>query len=243
MSLTIGSAPKHPVVLFGYTSPKRARVSERAERKVYSGSGTEDDGRQMLKALLVIDDKRERCAWFSAQLDSRGCRVGPSCLEARSISRWPELGTDLIRSATAKGLVGSPAVVPMRIRDDLFAHSLEFDRHEDSPKRFGFEGENESLCDGNGALATQGAKAGLGAMLRTPIDVVGTKLHASVGDDVLGCPTGARHSGVEETEHLRGARFLRKDINGNQSSRKVIDDNGDVPGERPEGGQSERKPG
>ena len=59
----------------------------------------------------------------------------------------------------------------------------------------------------------------------------------------LGALPALAFSGVEETEHLRGARFLRKDINGNQSSRKVIDDNGDVPGERPEGGQGERKPG
>jgi hypothetical protein len=100
MSLTVRSARKHPVVVFGYTSLRRARVSERAGQMGSSGSGTENDGRQMLVTVLMIDDEPERCASFSAQLDVRGGGIGASRLEARPIPCRPSRSTTL-RAATA----------------------------------------------------------------------------------------------------------------------------------------------
>src|SRR5690606_41582702 len=86
-SLTVGSALKCARVSSGHIPTTRAQKSERAKLLSCPGDGTGNDGRQTRQVLLMVDDETERWACFSAELDARAGRVGPSGLEARPIER------------------------------------------------------------------------------------------------------------------------------------------------------------
>src|SRR5690606_15775827 len=92
------------------------------------------------------------------------------------------------------------------------------------------ERENEAFSDGERALLAQSSETRLDAAALTPVQVVGSKLSASIGNDVLGSVACSSESRIQETEHLLRARLLRKDFDAGQLSGEVIEHDGDVPG-------------
>src|SRR5690606_30370774 len=199
------------------------------------------DQRKMLTPLFEVDDDLEARPSRSAP-GRRALLEGPR-LEAWSIASRLQSETDLIGCTAAKALVRPALVVPDSIQGDLASHLLDAHGHENSSERFVLQREKEAFDDSNAALLADGAEARSDAQPRAPLDVVGSELRASVRDDVLWRRARTSDGGVEQACEVARTGFFEENLKAEELSGKLVEHDGDVPGERPEGGQREGIPG
>src|SRR5690606_18126887 len=72
---------------------------------------------------------------------------------------------------------------------------------------------------------------------------VGSELRASVRDDVLWRRARTSDGGVEQAGDVARTGIFEENLKAEELSGRLVEHDGDVPGERPEGGQREGIPG
>src|SRR5687768_9456101 len=146
----------------------------------------------MTTAVLEVNDELKRCARFSAEVVGfEASSKAWAWLETRTIASGLSTEVDLVRRTAREGLMGPRRIVPVRVSSDLDAHQFRAHRHQDTSQSFVLHGTNEPLDDSNGTFVPERTEASTNALSIAPEEVVGAKLGAAIGDDVLGGNAGS----------------------------------------------------
>ena len=104
-----------------------------------------------------------------------------------------------MRRLATQRRVRSLLIKPVGIPHKLPAERLAAKWHEDDPRAFVLEAQNEPLHQGNAAVLTNGAEAGSDPLAFTPLLVrVAPELLAFVANNIFGCGTGVDDGAFKE---------------------------------------------
>lgn len=126
-------------------------------------------------------------------------------------------------------------VVPVEKRSELSAKILSSQWHDRRPtEEIRLKREDESLDDRNAAVLTDGAVAGLDVPVATPLAKAWiVELRAAVADQVFRFGANGLNRPTQQGAHGGGGRLLRERGHAHGATRKMIDDDGSPPTERP----------
>ena len=124
-------------------------------------------------------------------------------------------------------------VVPEDVRVDLARHARERHGHDwKSSEHLVLEGAEESLDDGDAAAPSDGAEARSNAASTAPRAVVGLKLRALIGDDVLRRDAAPTARGVEHADDVASGGLGEEEPRADDGAGVVIEDGGEPEGRR-----------
>jgi len=182
--------------------------------------------------------------------DLAGIAPPPHALERKPLPRLPARPVSgrnpplehFVRRLATEPLMRAMLAVPLDIRSHFLRHGLDVQRYQDPPHTLAFERADGPLRDRNAAVSANRPEARLHSVLFAPRAVLALELRALIGDGVLRRFAAALHRLRQSVANLFGGWLLPEDFEADDLPREVIEDEEDVPGERPDRRQRERQP-
>ena len=127
----------------------------------------------------------------------------------------------------------------MLIEPDFKEPKLPMERlpakwHEDDPRAFVLEAQDESFNECDTPVLANSTEAGCDPVVITPIfEHAAPELLAHVADDVFRGGTGGVDGAFKEARHRYGCGIVPEGFNAHHASRVVVDDHRHPPTKRP----------